>query len=164
MSAGVPSVLAVRRSIHVKAAPARVWQELADFERMNRWWGVTHGSPEAGSGNGQWLRVYEPRIGGRIEMELLFSGAPLRYGGPIVVFQPPQELTFESDWIPNQGWQRPTQITIRLGPALGGTLVELFHHGFERTGPRYSEEYAAYEAGWGMTQLNELKAIVERGP
>lgn len=153
------SVLAVRRSIHIKASPARVWQEFSDFERMNRWWGVTIGTPEAGSGNGQRLVAYEPRLGGRIEMEVLFNGAPMRYGGKIVVFEPGRELTFECDWIPNQGWLRPTLLTIRLTSALGGTLVELTHHGFEHTGDRGSDDHAGYEGGWGMTQLNALRKI-----
>jgi carbon monoxide dehydrogenase subunit G len=30
------SILVVRRSIHIKAPPARVWEEFSDFERMNR--------------------------------------------------------------------------------------------------------------------------------
>ena len=91
---------------------------------MNRWWGVTIGTPEAGTNNGQRLVAYEPRQGGKIEMEVLFKGAPVRYGGKIVVFDANRELTFECDWIPNQGWLRPTLLTIRLTACLGGTLVE----------------------------------------
>ena len=47
---------------------------------------------------------------------------------------------------------------------LRGTLVELFHHGFELTGGNFREEHAGYEAGWGMTQLNALRKIVEDDP
>jgi hypothetical protein len=43
---------------------------------------------------------------------------------------------------------------------LGGTLVDLFHHGFERTGGNVSSEHAGYEQGWGMTQLLALKRQV----
>jgi aspartyl-tRNA synthetase len=32
--------------------------------------------------------TYEPRKGGRIEMEVSIDGAAARYGGPIVVFEP----------------------------------------------------------------------------
>jgi hypothetical protein len=42
-----------------------------------------------------------------------------------------------------------------------GTLVELFHDGFERTGPDAADDHAAYEQGWGMTQLSALKNAVE---
>ena len=161
MNENVQSILVVRRSIHIRATPARVWEEFTSFERMNRWWGVLRGSPEAGSGNGQRLVTYEPHVGGRIEMEVLFQGAPIRYGGKIIVFEAGRELTFESDWIPNQGWQRPTLITIRLTAALGGTLVELMHHGFEHTGPNGGDEHAGYEGGWSMTQLTALKERVK---
>jgi hypothetical protein len=89
------------------------------------------------------------------------NGSPMRYGGAIKVFEAAREFGFENDWIPNQGWKAPTMITIRLAPALGGTLVELFHHGFERTGGDVSAEHAGYEQGWGMTQLSALKRLVE---
>jgi uncharacterized protein YndB with AHSA1/START domain len=150
----------VRRSIHIQASPARVWEEFASFERLNGWWGHLTGAPEAGKGTGQRLVTYEPRLGGQIEMEVLFNGAPMRYGGAIVVFDAGRELTFESDWKPNMGWLRPTLITIRLTPALGGTLVEILHHGFERTGPRAAEDHAAYEGGWNMLQLAALRRVV----
>jgi len=154
------TVAVVRRSIHVRAAPARVWKEFENFDRMQQWWGAVTGPHEAGSGNGQKLMVYDAREGGRIEMEVLFQGKPLRYGGPIVAFEPGRELTFESDWIPNQGWAVPTYITIRLRDSLGGTLVEILHHGFERTGKNWRDEHAAYEGGWGMTQLKALQSIL----
>ncbi len=160
MTSTVQSIFAVRRSIHIKASPTRVWQEFESFERMNRWWGATTGDPVAGSGNGQRLLTYEPYVGGRIEMEVIVGGTPWRYGGAIVVFDSAKELTFESDWIPNRGWLMPTLITIRLAPAAGGTLVELFHHGFERTGEDPGDTHAAYEAGWSMTQLPALRAAV----
>jgi uncharacterized protein YndB with AHSA1/START domain len=161
MKGTVISILAVRRSIHIHAPPGRVWQEFTSFERMNRWWGFTTGTPEAGKGTGQRLVTYEPREGGRIEMEVIYQGAPIRYGGTIVAFTPNQELTFESDWIPNQGWLRPTLITIRLTAALGGTLVEILHHGFENTGENGSDEHAGYEGGWNMVQLNALRKLVQ---
>jgi uncharacterized protein YndB with AHSA1/START domain len=157
----VQSILVVRRSIHVRATPARVWEEFTSIERMSRWWGVMLGTPTAGTGNGQRLITYEPRVGGRIEMEVEFAGARLRYGGEITVMEARRELTFECDWIPNQGWLKPTWLTLRLTPALGGTLVELTHHGFERTGDRGAEDHAGYEAGWTMTQLNALKKVVD---
>ena len=161
MTAVIESILVVRRSIHIAAAPARVWEEFASFERMNRWWGIIVGVAEAGRPNGQRLVKYEPRVGGRIEMEVMVNGAATRYGGPIVVFDPGRELTFENDWIPNQGWLRPTWITLRLTPVLNGTLVELMHHGFERTGEHVADEHEGYESGWGMTQLSALRKLIE---
>jgi uncharacterized protein YndB with AHSA1/START domain len=160
VSAVVTSILSVRRSIQIAAPPARVWEEFASFDRMNRWWGVMVGAPEAGKPNGQRLIAYEPRVAGHIEMEVMLDGAPLRYGGSIVVFEPGRELTFENDWIPNQGWLQPTWITLRLSPVLGGTLVELIHHGFERTGTHGADEHEGYESGWGMTQLSALRRLI----
>jgi uncharacterized protein YndB with AHSA1/START domain len=161
VSAAVNSIMVVRRSIHIRATPERVWEEFADFERMNAWWGVLLGTPTAGESKGQRLVAYEPRVGGRVEMEVQLDAEPARYGGPIVTFDNARELTFENDWIPNRGWLQPTYITIRLTPALGGTMVEILHHGFERTGEGASEDHAAYEGGWGMTQLNALRHMVE---
>lgn len=154
-------VLKVRRSIHIAAPPSSVWQEFGSKQRMDGWWGKTRDKPVAGQPNGQHLRVYEPRLGGRIEMEVDMDGSPARYGGIIRVFDMDREFTFENDWMPNQGWARPTYMTIRLTPALGGTLVELFHHGFEHVGPDAAEQHEGYEQGWGMLQLSSLKQLVE---
>ena len=161
MAAGVDSILVVRRSIHIQAPPERVWREFETFERMNAWWGALIGPPEGGKPNGQRLVTYEPRMGGHVEMEVSLDGEPARYGGTIIVFDAPRELTFENDWIPNRGWLQPTFITIRLASLLGGTLVELIHHGFERTGAAAADDHAGYEGGWGMTQLNALRSVVE---
>lgn len=155
------SVLYVRRSILIKAPSDRVWREFADFARLKSWWGVITGDAEAGEATGQYLVAYEPRLGGRMEMAVNWDGARVRFGGTIRTFEPARELTFENDWIPNQGWKKPTAITLRLTPALGGTLVELFHHGFEYSADDPSEDHAAYEKGWGMLQLSTLKSIVE---
>lgn len=153
--------LVVRRSILINATPDRVWREFVTHERMNAWWGKRTGTPEAGTSQGQWLDVYEPREGGAIRMAVMWDGARVSYGGTIQVFAPNHEFTFENDWIPNRGWNKPTYITLRLTLALGGTLVELFHHGFEATGGDVAAEHAGYEEGWGMTQLKALKEIAE---
>jgi uncharacterized protein YndB with AHSA1/START domain len=155
------SVLVVRRSIWIEAPPAAVWKQFTSFERMDGWWGFRTGDPEAGTSKGQWLDRYEPRLGGRIEMSVQWDGARVGYGGEIRVFSPGEELGFENDWIPNRGWKAPTAVTLRLTPALGGTLVELFHHGFERTGGDVGAEHQGYEEGWGMTQLSALKRVCE---
>jgi uncharacterized protein YndB with AHSA1/START domain len=155
------SILKVRRSIHIAAPPSRIWREFGSKERMDFWWGKIRDKPVAGQPNGQFLRAYEPRLGGRIEMEVDMDGSPGRYGGVIAVFEANRELTFQNDWIPNTGWKAPTYITLRLTPALNGTLVELFHHGFEHVGADAAEQHEGYEQGWGMLQLSSLKQVVE---
>jgi len=82
-------------------------------------------------------------------------GEPLTFAGRVTVFDPPRELTFEQDWI-GHGWAAPSLITFRLTPALGGTLVELLHHGFDRLGPGSAEDHRGFENGWGMMQLEAL--------
>ena len=158
------SVLKVRRSIHVSANPQRVWREFTSKEAMDRWWGAVISKPVAGTPAGQHLVIYEPKLGGRIVMEVSMDGEPARYGGVIDVFAASREFGFENDWIPNRGWKAPTYMSIRLTPVLDGTLLELFHHGFERTGGNVAAEHAGYEQGWGMTQLNALKRVVESIP
>lgn len=155
------SILKVRRSILIGAEPSRVWDEFTSHERMNGWWGALIAEPVAGTPSGQRLVKYEPKIGGAIIMEVVMGGSPARYGGVVKVFDPGREMTFENDWMPNRGWKAPTYMTVRLSPALDGTLVELFHHGFERTGGDVASEHAGYEQGWGMTQLMALKRQVE---
>jgi len=128
------SVLEVRRSIHVRATPVHVWEAFKSKARMDEWWGATKGIPEAGTSQGQRLAVYDPRVGGHVEMEVMLDRIPARYRGKIKTFESGRELTFENDWISNRGWLLPTLITLRLTAVLGGTLVELFHYGFERRG------------------------------
>jgi uncharacterized protein YndB with AHSA1/START domain len=143
--------LAVRRSVWINASPDRVWREFETFVRMRAWFGTGHR-----------LVTYEPREGGWVELEIDASaGHPTRFGGKIVVFEPPRELTFEDAWIPDIGWAAPMLLTLRLTPHLGGTHVELFVHQFERLGPSGPDEHRGFEGGWTTRQLNRLKVIVE---
>ncbi len=157
---GTDSFLVVRRSIFIEATPLRIWEEFASFDRMNQWWGAIAGEPQAGTSKGMWLMAYEPLVGGAIEMEVMGESHRLRFGGRITAFDPGRAMEFENDWIPSQGWQAPTSITIRITPSPGGCVVELLHHGFEKTGEQAGDLHAGYEEGWGMTQLNALRAIV----
>jgi uncharacterized protein YndB with AHSA1/START domain len=142
-------VLAVRRSILINAPPERVWHEFESYERMKAWFGLGHR-----------LVTYEPRVGGLVRMEVEHEGKLLQYGGPITIFDPAREVTWDND-MHDAGWDAPTMITIRLTGTLGGTLVELFHHAIERVGANAADEHQGYEGGWGMNHLNALRAIVE---
>ena len=142
--------LAVRRSIWINATPERVWKELESFERMKLWFGTGHT-----------LVKYEPRVGGMVETDAgELEGEALRFGGQVTVFDPPRELTFENDWF-GHGWPAPSLFTIRLTPVLGGTLVELFHHGFERLGADAADNHRGFEGGWTIRQLEALRQLVE---
>ena len=69
--------------------------------------------------------------------------------------------TFEQDWL-EHGWTAPALITLRLTPVDGGTLVELFHHGFERVADDPGELLRGFEEGWTMRQLEMLLARVAK--
>lgn len=152
MVAAVEGLLTVRRCIHINASPARVWEEFETFERMRSWFGTGHA-----------LLHYEPKAGGWVELEVEVEGEMLHFGGRITVFDPPRELTFEDDWLPPlNGLPEQVLLTLRLTPALGGTIVELIQHGFERIGVRGTEVHRGHEGGWTIRQLEALRRIVEQ--
>jgi uncharacterized protein YndB with AHSA1/START domain len=67
-------------------------------------------------------------------------GAQRRFfGGPVVVLDAPHELSMEWNWDPPHAWPVPSLVTIRLTPLYDGSLVEIFHHGFERLGAAAAE-------------------------
>ena len=141
--------LNVRRSVWIDATPARVWQEFADLDHMRRWFGTGHTLVE-----------YEPVVGAVVETNAGVAGSEdLRFVGRVVVVDPPRELTFEQDWV-GHGWKAPPLITIRLTAVDGGTLVELFHHGFEALGAEGAENHRGFEGGWTMRQLDALHDLV----
>lgn len=146
---------AVRRSAWIKATPERVWQEFESLERMQRWFGTGHT-----------LVAFEPKVGGYVETDASTDqdgeSSEYRFVGQVTVYDSPRELTFEQDWV-GHGWPAPPLVTIRLTPADGGTLVELFHHAFDRLGDATTaaENLAGFEGGWTNRQVEALRAIVE---
>ena len=139
---------AVRRSIWIDAVPERVWEEFATFERMVDWYGTGHT-----------LVKYEPFRGGLVETDAASDqgdGDTFRFTGRILVFDPPRELTFEQEWL-GHGWIAPALITLRCTAVDDGTLVELFHHGFERVAADPGALLRGFEAGWTTRQLEALR-------
>jgi len=150
--------LYVRRSILIDAPPDRVWREFETFDRLAEWFGTGHT-----------LHAFEPRIGGRVDLSVVLdasgeftnAGIQRHFGGCIVVFERDRELTFESNWFDtDMKWPVPTFMTIRLTLLYGGTLVEIFHHGFERLGSDAADNLEGYEQGWDVHHLTRLRAIV----
>jgi uncharacterized protein YndB with AHSA1/START domain len=139
--------LAVRRSVWINAIPERVWREFETFDRFRAWYGTGHE-----------LLVYEPRVGGRLEFE---SDPGVQWGGHVLVFDPPHELTFEDVRLPQVEGRPKLYITYRLTPHMGGTHVEFFVHGFEDLGDVAGDRLQGLEGGWRMIQLNNLRALVE---
>ena len=139
----------VRRSILIKAPPVRVCQEFTDFERIRAW-----------LGRGHTLHRLDLRVGGTADLSVEIGGEKRHFGGAVLVFEPERELSFESNWHGQYAWPVPTRWTIRLTPWDEGTIVELFHHGFELLGSTAADELEGYEQGWDVKHLVALRAIV----
>jgi uncharacterized protein YndB with AHSA1/START domain len=144
-------LLNVRRSILIAATPERVWREFQSFERLSAWFG-----------RGHQLHLFEPRLNGRVVMSVEIDGVRQRYGGPVIVYEPAQEITFKNNWeeLPLK-WPVPTFMTLRLQPLYDATLVEIFHHGFERLGVAAGDNLQGYEEGWDIKHLKALRSIIE---
>jgi len=143
--------LNVRRSILVMAPPSRVWEEFKSFDSISAWFGQGHQ-----------LHAFEPRLSGQVEMSVEVEGERRRYGGEIIAFDPEREVSMTINWRAPHAWPVPTIWTIRLSPLYEGTMVEIFHHGFERLGPDAADNLQGYEEGWDIKHLKTLRSIIER--
>jgi uncharacterized protein YndB with AHSA1/START domain len=142
----------VRRSAFIRATPERVWEEFESFDRLRAWFGIGHT-----------LHAYEAKLGAEVELSVELDGIRQHYGGPILVFDPAHEVTFEINWHEqSRAWSVPTIWTVRLTAAYDGTMVEIFHHGFERLGRVAGAELEGFEEGWDNKHLRALRAIVEQ--
>lgn len=139
--------LHVRRSGWIAASPERVWQEFESFERMRGWYGVGHE-----------LKAYEPHVSGTVVTDA--GGGDLLFSGEVLLFDPPRELTFQQDWA-GHGWKVPPLVTFRLMPVAGGTMVELFHHGFEAASDSPGDDLNGFESGWDTRHLRRLREVIE---
>jgi uncharacterized protein YndB with AHSA1/START domain len=146
--------LNVRRSTFINATPQRVWQEFTTQEKLKAWFGRGHA-----------LHTFEPKLDGKVEMsvEHNFGAGPERrgYGGQVIVWDAEREVSAEINWNKPHHWPVPMMWTIRLTPLYEGTMVEIFHHGFERLGPSAADEVEGYEEGWTNNHLKALRGIVE---
>ena len=143
------SPFGVRRAAFIRATPERIWEEFTTLERMQAWYGTGHA-----------LTQYEPHVGGTVETTFGESAAR----GEVLVFDPARELTFEQRWVgpdwTGHEWAAPAKVTILLTPAGDGTLVELFHHGYDLIGGDPAEYLSGFEGGWDTHHLDALAAIV----
>lgn len=144
--------LHVRRSVFVRAAPERVWEEFESFERIAGWLDLGHA-----------LHTLEPWVGGQADLSVVIDGEARHFGGQVLVCEPARELSFESNWATPHDWPVPMLWTVRLTPLYEGTHVELIHHGFERLGRDAADALEGYEGGWDIKHLKALRSIVERG-
>ncbi len=145
------STLSVRRSAFIQASPARVWQEFTTADRISAW-----------LNRGHVLEDIEPVPGGIVTFNVEIEGAIRTFGGTVIDVTEPAEMSFAINWHDaDMAWSANTLWTFRLTPCYDGTLVELFHHGFERLGADAAEALIGYEWGWDVKHLAALKEIVE---
>ena len=144
-------LLNVRRSILVQAPPERVWQEFESFDRFSAWFGLGHE-----------LHRFELKLGAEVDLSVAIDGERRHFGGSVVVVEREREVSFESNWHPPNDWPVPTFFTLRLMPVYEGTMVEIFHHGFERFGANAADILQGYEEGWDVKHLKALRAIIEQ--
>ena len=143
--------LYLRRSAFIKAAPERVWEEFLDKERLAAWFGTGHT-----------LDIYEPRVGGTVQLHIVMDGNEHAFGGKILALEPGRELSFVSEWLePSSFPPNKTTLTFRLSALNGGTHVELIDHGYENCGEDAGQRLQEYEGGWSNRHLVLLREIVE---
>lgn len=143
--------LHVRRSILIQASPKRVWREFETHERLAAWFS-----------RGHQLHEFEPQCGATVRLSVEIEGQQRFYGGPVLVYDKERETTFEINWDEPHAWPVPTFWTIRLTSLYDGTLVEIFHHGFERLGAAAADALQGYEDGWDIIHLKALRDIAEQ--
>ena len=145
------SPFGIRRAAFIHATPGRIWEEFTSLERMQAWYGTGHQ-----------LTQYEPWAGGTVETVLGDGSAHSR--GEVLVFEPGRELTFEQRWIgpdwTGREWAAPAKVTILLNEVAGGTLVELFHHGYDLLGGDPADYLRGFEGGWDTHHLDALAELV----
>lgn len=57
------SQLHIRRSLLIMASPERVWSEFKTYKSLGDWFGTGHQ-----------LDIYEPHLGGRLELSVTIDG------------------------------------------------------------------------------------------
>jgi uncharacterized protein YndB with AHSA1/START domain len=133
----------VKLTVHMNAAPEKVYRALTEPEALNRWMAKD--------------ASVDLRVGGRFDLgwqappEIEHSGFPME----ILELVPNQKLTISwPDWrgdaaVPSQS------VTWLLEPEGDGTRVTLIHSGFVRT-----VDLSDYPFGWGHF-LSEMAKVAE---
>jgi len=144
-----PGRLYVRRAVAIAAAPAEVWPWFTTFEALATWFS-----------RGHTLLKFEPEINGAVELSVELEDGLHHFGGRITHYEPCRRLTLTNNWFDDLAWPTPTYLTFLLTAQREGTLVELFHHGFDALGDIGASECLAYEQGWDTKHLIALREAV----
>jgi uncharacterized protein YndB with AHSA1/START domain len=144
-----PGRLYVRRAVAIAAAPGEVWPWFTTFEALATWFS-----------RGHTLLKFEPEINGPVELSVELEDGLHHFGGRITHYEPCRRLTLTNNWFDDLAWPTPTYLTFLLTAQTQGTLVELFHHGFDVLGDIGATECLAYEQGWDTKHLIALREAV----
>lgn len=143
----------VRRSLSVKAAPARAFETFT--ARIAAWWPATHSINKGTTMTGI---VIEPRAGGRW-YERGADGSECQWGR-VLVWEPPQRLVLA--WQIDANWRfNPdlvTELELRFIAQGNATRVELEHRKLERYGEVAAKLREQLDSAGGWTALMERYA------
>jgi uncharacterized protein YndB with AHSA1/START domain len=141
----------IRKSVHVKAAPARAFEIFT--AGASRWWLKTHTINPTKSP--QKDVIMEPRAGGRW-FERGEDGSECAWG-QVLAWEPPRDrgtgrllLAWQIDADFKYDPALMTEVEVRFTPDGSGTLVELEHRLIERMGARAAGMHDAFTRGWGL--------------
>lgn len=137
----------IQREVFLKAAPERVWRALTDTGEFTRWFGDTvEGEFVAGQ------PVWMISGGVRFEVRIEEMRAPSLFRWSWHPGMPDPEVDYASE--------PRTQVTFRLEPHNGGTLLTVTESGFDRLSlARRSTVFAENEQGWEI-QVRNLATYV----
>jgi uncharacterized protein YndB with AHSA1/START domain len=133
----------LRKTMLIKAPIESVWRQFADPAELAVWYvpGVS---------------AFEARPGGRVEFEIPHALGTVE--GEVLAVDEPRLLV----WREGPGMlPGPTEITIRLAEADGGTRLDYEQVGFG-DGAEWADEIQAHDVGWGQC-LTDLALVAETG-
>jgi activator of Hsp90 ATPase-like protein len=143
----------VRRTIRVKAAPARAFDVFTT--RIGSWWPHEHSINKSSP---QKEVVVEPHVGGRW-FERGEDQSECQWGR-VLVWEPPARVVLA--WQINAQWQYDpdieTEVEVRFIPDGAGTRVEFEHRNLERFGDKVDAVRTAIDAPEGWSRLLALFA------
>jgi len=133
----------VELSLHLRAAPERVFPYLTEPERYARWQGVR--------------AELDPRPGGIYRVWMATGTVAV---GEYVEVEPPRRVVFTWGWEGDP--ELPpgtTTVEIDLRPESDGTILTLRHSGLPT-----SESTALHEAGWNLFGARLADVVAGRDP
>ena len=142
----------IRKHLHIKAPPPRVWAAISDAQQFGAWFRVKLESP---------FVVGQPTTG-----HITYPGwEHVRFTLVTEAIEPPTRFAYR--WHPyaidmkkDYSAEPMTLVEFLLEPQDGGTLVTVVESGFDRLPPeRIAEAFRMNERGWAE-QLDNIRTHV----